>query len=270
MAEGEICPNCGAAELARYCAACGQQRPKPHDTSAAWFLREVFEALSSTESKVYLTFRTLLFHPGKLTLDYFEGRRQRYLKPVQLFVACNVIFFLAQSVTTFNTLTTPLYVHLRMMPYSSLIRGRTADAMLRLGLSERQLAQKFDAITADQAKTLVFTMIPMLGLFLMLVLWRRHYSYGKHLVFATHFFSFMMLVMPVTQLLALGSKWLGAEIEGVSALLFMVYFFFATRQAYGLSKATAMGASILLFASMCVVLTAYRFLLFNAALISVR
>jgi hypothetical protein len=39
------------------------------------------------------TIKMLLARPGQLSLDYVNGRRVRYMKPVQLFMIINLIFF---------------------------------------------------------------------------------------------------------------------------------------------------------------------------------
>jgi len=42
------------------------------------------------------TFVTLVAHPGLLTREYVCGRRRRYLRPLQVFLMCNALFFFVQ------------------------------------------------------------------------------------------------------------------------------------------------------------------------------
>ena len=38
------------------------------------------------EGKLWRTLRTLLLSPGKLTMEFMRGRRQRYVKPLALYI----------------------------------------------------------------------------------------------------------------------------------------------------------------------------------------
>src|SRR5688572_26234067 len=90
----EHCPNCEALLHGPYCSACGQRKPRPDEYSMLGFLADAATEIFSVDGKTLRTVRQLLFHPGRLTLDYYQGRRVQYLKPVQLFLIVNVIFFL--------------------------------------------------------------------------------------------------------------------------------------------------------------------------------
>jgi hypothetical protein len=264
--EQTACPNCDSLSVAAYCPACGQKRPAPSDLSAARFLGEVVEALTNTESKVLRTTKALLLAPGRLTLDFYEGRRQRYLKPIQVFVACNVWFFLMQSVTGFNTFTTPLSIQANGLPYSRFVKGRILEILGESKLREAAFAAKFDGISGDLAKTLVFTMLPMFALVLLFLLARkRKFSYGQHLIFATHFFSFLMIFLPVVQL---GQVWLRLpDLDLVLAAGFAVYAFVSIWRAYEVTRLQAFGLSVLAFVGFGIVLMSYRFLLLVATLL---
>lgn len=91
------CANCGSTGLDRFCPRCGQETPGPEDFKVRHFLAEIFSSITSFEGRFFRTVVTLVAHPGWLTKDYFDGRRQRYLKPVQLFVVCNLIYFLTRN-----------------------------------------------------------------------------------------------------------------------------------------------------------------------------
>ena len=71
----------------RYCAACGEHT-EPHDYSVKHFVTEVLETTAHLDWRVFTSFRSLLTHPGQLTVDFLAGRRKTRLGPVQMFVVC--------------------------------------------------------------------------------------------------------------------------------------------------------------------------------------
>jgi hypothetical protein len=54
------------------------------------------------ESKLFRTLWVLLRRPGLLTAEYMAGRRQRYLRPLRLYLALSLVFFLVLSLTSKN------------------------------------------------------------------------------------------------------------------------------------------------------------------------
>ena len=49
-----------------------------------------------------------LFVPGKLTVEYFSGRRSLYLRPVRVFLILNILFFFVLSGAGGSTFRGPL------------------------------------------------------------------------------------------------------------------------------------------------------------------
>jgi hypothetical protein len=88
-----VCANCHATLAGEYCAACGQ-RHEPHVHTVAHFAGEAFESISHADSRVWRTLLYLLTRPGRLTREFFDGRRVRYLPPFRLYLVISVLFFL--------------------------------------------------------------------------------------------------------------------------------------------------------------------------------
>jgi len=93
----EVCPNCEAAlpEGAEFCPSCGQKR------MGLPTMREIFaqfvDDVLSLDSKFLRTYGVLLSRPGKITREYLEGRRQRYVRPLRLYLVNSLVFFLVAS-----------------------------------------------------------------------------------------------------------------------------------------------------------------------------
>ena len=100
VAAGEgACPSCGASLVGDYCHACGEKRAGARDLTLRHFLRETAQELTSLEhSKLLRTLRALLFRPGLLSAEWVAGRRNLYLKPLNLYLAVFALSLFAFSV----------------------------------------------------------------------------------------------------------------------------------------------------------------------------
>ena len=96
----DYCPNCRAllAEQAWYCSQCGQKCTDGR-ISIKELLNEFFEAIFNIDSRFLLSIRAMFF-PGKLTNQYFLGKRKSYVHPLRLFLVNGIIFFTLVSLVT--------------------------------------------------------------------------------------------------------------------------------------------------------------------------
>jgi hypothetical protein len=194
------CPSCGSNRFGRFCAECGERRVEGQDLRLRRFLAEAVEALTNADSRLWRSFRALLFQPGRLAAEHLEGRRRVWLGPVQLFVVCNILFFVFLIFLPAHVFTTRLHDHLYNHLYSSWAMGletRGGSELWRLVEDPeryRRYAPAFNAATEGLAKSLVIVMVPGFALLLKLVhLGRRHYV--EHLILAFHFFAVLMLAI---------------------------------------------------------------------------
>ena len=86
------CRNCGTHLRGQYCGNCGQ-RARDRLISIWELLREAFGDLLELDSRLWRTLLPLLRRPGRLTRDYLEGRRARYMPPFRTYLVLSVIFF---------------------------------------------------------------------------------------------------------------------------------------------------------------------------------
>ena len=88
------CENCGAPLQGEHCYACGQPTKGlvRHFSSV---MGDFFDTVFNIDSRVLRTLGPLLTRPGFLSLEYFAGRRVRYVTPMRLFLFLSLIAFFA-------------------------------------------------------------------------------------------------------------------------------------------------------------------------------
>jgi hypothetical protein len=93
------CKNCAAPVLGAFCAQCGQPT-NVHRRSVLHLLSDLFKDIASFDSRILRTVIALFVEPGELSLAFHEGRTQRYVPAVRLYLFVSLIFFLFLSVTS--------------------------------------------------------------------------------------------------------------------------------------------------------------------------
>jgi hypothetical protein len=68
-------------------------------------LRELLEDFLDFDSRFMRTIKPLLFKPGKLTRDYLDGKRFRYVPPLRLYIFSSIAFFFLAAIMAGNSIT---------------------------------------------------------------------------------------------------------------------------------------------------------------------
>lgn len=91
------CPNCyyPLPRFGQYCSHCGQKYTDGKITVLE-LVRHFFSDTLNLDAKIWRTLLAL-FVPGKLTLAFFQGRQQRYLRPLRLFFIFAIVAIAAVS-----------------------------------------------------------------------------------------------------------------------------------------------------------------------------
>jgi hypothetical protein len=92
------CENCGAQLHGEHCYACGQPT-KGLVRHFGSILGDFADTVFNVDGRIFRTLGPLLFKPGFLSLEYFAGRRVRYVSPVRLFVFTCLLAFLASRLS---------------------------------------------------------------------------------------------------------------------------------------------------------------------------
>ena len=220
--------------------------------------------------------RALASPPGRLTSDWFRGRRVRYLPPLTLFLWVNVAFFLVQSASGLSVLSWPLRVHLDQANDFGPLAAKLLAAHFS-GSLPAAYASVFNPLEAIHAKSLVILMVPAFAVVVRFLLADRKIRFADCNVFALHLYAFTLIwLCALFPTAAVGLRlfaWAGghATPEGTDVVISALeaigigwYLAVALSKVWGLSPLRCLGSAALLVAAMGLLLRPYHFIVFAA------
>ena len=254
------CANCGAILSGPYCASCGQ-RHEPHVHSLSHFVAEAIEGLTHADSRLWRTLGYLLTRPGRLTREFLQGRRARYLPPFRLYLVISVAFFLVglpgqvsvkphSPGATVDPATPPKRAEPNEMNISfggldricnSAQDQAASEGAIRRLLRERCLrlaggdGSGLGELVVHNVPRAMFVFLPLLALVMQVLYWRQKRYYVEHLLFLIHNHAFVFLTATLLILIArvpsadLITGWLATA----AAMYVLWYLFRAMRVVYG-------------------------------------
>jgi len=285
------CANCGAPLNGAYCSNCGQKKEGKSDFKVSHFLGETFHAFTHFDSKFFTTIKNLFRHPGFLTVEYIIGHRKQYMNPIQLFLVCNIFYFLFAS---FDTFVTPLQYEMEG-PLRNTMKSMVEAKVARQGISYKDYETKFNEREKGEARTLVVLMIPIFAFLISLLFLGQKRYFVEYLVFTLHFYSFMLLFMVfgfqiifvLIQLIALLAHISGFMSHNqavaiaqfydtdfgvtiLSSICYFIYLFIAIKRVYAQSNVESFFKGFISVFFIYVTILSYRYLLFFSTFYGLR
>lgn len=265
------CQTCGHLNQENFCPNCGEKRFDPHSLTLSHVSEEILEGFTHADHTLLRTLKTLLFRPGQLTAEYVLGRRVIYMKPLGLFLVVNLAFFLLASYNVFNQ---PLSSFLNYANYTAFgTKQAVQNALDHTHHTLDTYQPVFDASMKASSKTYLIVLIPLYALIFGVLMWPARRTWIEHLIFSTHFLSFVLIffllqqllvVLPIIGLIGL-HQW---EVRGdlITSLLGLAFvgFYLARgfKRFYGTGPVWSAFAAILSTVLFMGVVMAYRLLLF--------
>jgi len=90
-----VCANCDTPLAGQFCGNCGQNAHLNRTLGGVF--HDFLHGITHFDGKTWKTLPMLLFRPGKLTRDYIESKRARYVAPVPLFLLVVFLMFFVFS-----------------------------------------------------------------------------------------------------------------------------------------------------------------------------
>lgn len=165
------CPNCGGPAEGRYCPDCGQDQNDPRGSVIGWLQTLVEEELS-VDGRLFRSFSKLVAHPGALTVEWIEGKRNRSVSPLRAYLVASVFFFTVSFL------------------FGLPLTGRQLDVGLPDLGSYTRLSDVIDDAVAGRGQVLLtasmLALVPLYSLWLWAIHPKRTGALVDHLVFSLH------------------------------------------------------------------------------------
>lgn len=267
------CKNCGNHFAGKYCNNCGEKVYTEKDRSVKHILSEGLHFVTHFDGTLLTTIKTFFTRPGQLSVDYCEGKRKKYFKPISFFLLLVILYLLFP---VFEGLNMKLYFHQTHSIYGKFAAQKIATVMEQKHISFIQLSDAFHHAGEKISKFLLFIIIPILALFSWRISYKKRKLYFDNFIFTTEASSFFImwgfLLLPFIMAIY---KWITGSYlftsergSGISILVvFMLYLFIAAKRFFRFTWWYSIIYTILFSAMLIAVLEyVYKFILFNIAI----
>ncbi|WP_452225301.1 DUF3667 domain-containing protein [Lacinutrix chionoecetis] len=204
-----ICKNCQNKFSGNFCNSCGEKIISDSDFSIKNLLSQAFGAITNFDSKLLKSFKLMFKNPGSLAKKNITGIRVPYLKPFQIFVICNLIFFIFLSDTDLFRTPSKWLFNENFNFFGTNVLDKVEDIMRTKNISVEAVKIEYDTISSNLSKSLLILLIPLIALIGVVI--NKKLKFGKHLVFATIYFSQLLLCTTIIYLivtnLPVPNKW---------------------------------------------------------------
>lgn len=282
----KTCLNCGAEVEKSFCPECGQKNTEERRAFYVLFT-EFFSTMFNYDNSFWQTTSDLFLAPGKLSREYIRGKRNSYLKPVQMYLFASFIAFFIPTIMPDDDMRDtdpPVSYEEKGMNISFLTeeygkpttraeldsiyyaqpeeeRSPGKHLVARLSIRIMQNYQKpvtygdriFSFISENFPK-MIFIYMPFFAFLLWLVHSKKKWYYYDSGVFTLHFFTFILLVVSILHLLSpalmnlLDLEWLFVLLVFGAILYITIYFYIAHHVFYEEKRwVSRLKASFLIF-----------------------
>ena len=194
-------------------------------------MSQAFGAITNFDSKFFKTFKLLFINPGNLSKRITSGIRVPYLKPFQIFVICNLIFFIFLSDSDFFRTPSKWFFNENFHYFGRNVMEKVSNIMNKKGLTLTEVKTEYDFISSNLSKSLLILLIPFIASIGFII--NRKLQFGKHLIFATLYFSQLLLCTTILYLITTNLPLLNKWFFIVPLILVILgYYIFSIKEFY--------------------------------------
>ncbi|MDQ2720459.1 MAG: DUF3667 domain-containing protein [Bacteroidota bacterium] len=267
-----ICKNCGNKFYGKYCNLCGEKVYKDKDKTIAHFFEDGLHFITHFEGTFFTTLKAMVTRPGRLSLDYCNGIRNKYFKPLSFFLLMVVIYLLFPL---FEGLNMEMKFYSNNLLFGKFASNEIHKAMMLTGMSEPGLSMVFHEKAEKLSKFLLIVIIPLTALFFKAVLFHRRKYFFDYLVYATEvnivflFWGYFILPIIVREILKIDLN--EFIVLGIVYLYVCIYVAFSAKKFFSIKWFQSIIISILFFlAHNIILLFIYKFILFVLTILQIN
>lgn len=261
------CLNCGSSLQGKFCHDCGQKVIEPKERTVVHFIYQFFGSAFFLENNFLKNLWNLLTKPGKIPLDFIEGRRRRWMPPFSLFLLINLFYFWYSPLSDLNL---KLAEQLQQPQHKTFANLLVDQKLKEEGITREQYAETYNQKSTGYSNSLIILHIPIFAGFLALFYFRKKYFYVDHIIVAVYFLAFVLLLSLIqvgflylfAGNLAPNAKSTWSIISSTYLAAILVYLFLYLKRVYDQKFWQAGLAFIPVFIALLVTHLLYRTLLF--------
>lgn len=229
------CKSCGNKFIGIYCNLCGEKVLERSDRTFRSFINNIW---ALADNKFLRTLWLVIRRPGFLSKEYAEGRRVKYLRPMQLFFVLNLVYFLFPVLQLFNT---SLRSQMYLRTHSPLVREMVYSSVGRDSLRLEGYALMYNAKSTGLAKLLIIVFVVLASLPMLIIYRKRNRYFTDHVTLSVELtiFNLAMNAIFLSLVLMLINKLLHLTHSGWERYLddFTLTIIFVLSNSYFLFKA---------------------------------
>ena len=236
----EACLSCGASFNGRYCSSCGERAVHPGDMRLGHLTHDFLHELTDLDGKIWRTIRALLFEPGRLTAEYWAGRRGPWVKPLRIYLIVTALQLLLAANAS-GPMGLRVWVNRAANGEPNYTVGQVPTGSVQSPVAE-ELNRRIQSVY-------LWDRYLSLGLFAacsLLINRKLQPHYGAHLIFALHYYSFESIIAGLMVRIAPNASPL------IPVGIGYVYLFFALRKIYRRKFFATFAVTIGLFTAVAV------------------
>jgi hypothetical protein len=273
LTASQTCKNCNNQFTGKYCNHCGEKVYSEKDKSVFHFFEEGLHFITHFEGTFFHTIKKLFTQPGQLSVDYCNGKRKTYFKPLSFFLLLVVLYLLFP---VFEGLNMRVYYHTHHDFYGGYARRKVLELMSQRHLADGQVEAVFHEKSEKVSKFLLLILLPLTALFFWSLTFKKRKYFFDQMVFSAEVNSVYLLwgflVLPL--LLFLFEKIyhlitntyynVPDPVLGIiTYTLLCIYVGVGARRFYKITKWESTGFAILFYvAHLIIVQYIYKFILF--------
>ena len=172
------CKNCDSLLFGQYCANCGQNNEQ--HVSFSDIKKDFLDDAFDYDARIFKTLKYLFTKPGFLTLQYWSGKRVKFLQPIRLYIFASVFYYFINSLIK---ATQPHFI------IANKLASKIIDPKYYSTIEENILSH------GQEIELLLFT--PLTGAVLMILYAVKNKPFLHHMIASVHLSSFIFIFLTI-------------------------------------------------------------------------
>lgn len=223
-----VCKNCEATFEGNFCPNCSQ-KAGTHRFTLKHFAHEFFHALTHTDKGILFLIKELSFRPGKVAIEYNEGKRKKYFNPFTF-----LLITIALQVYTVKKTDFFHHFSITAQTYAETLTKQSKRPSTSNKLNEDlKKVEGRTGMVVENNRLLIFTFTPILAVLTWLFFFGSGYNYAENLVFNVFIMAqqtFLFLPFCILPFL-INPDWV-VSIFFIYTLIALIYTFVAYKQFF--------------------------------------